>query len=112
MHPDLYHCRSYETIFYARKGIRPLVKAGLSNVLAYPAIHLPQKLHLTEKPIALLTELISRTSYEGEVVLDPCAGSGSTLVAARDLKRDYMGIEIDEHYFNVCANRLSLKEAQ
>ena len=57
------------------------------------------KLHPTQKPIALLQKLIEIFTDEGDVVIDPCAGSGSTLIAARNLKRHSYGFEIEKDFF-------------
>lgn len=62
--------------------------------------------HPTEKPVALLRELIESSSRIGELVLDPFAGSGSTLVAARNESRKAIGIELEEKYCEVAAKRL------
>lgn len=64
-------------------------------------------LHPTEKPVQLLRELIESSSCIGETVLDPFAGSGSTLEAARIEGRHAIGIEIEEHYCEIIANRLN-----
>lgn len=104
--PDRDSARVYEAILFARRGKRALIKQGAPNVLAYEVLHHSKKLHPTEKPTALLRELITRASIEGEVVLDPCAGSGSTLVAAQQTNREFMGIEREEHFFTVICQRL------
>lgn len=57
------------------------------------------KLHPTQKPIGLLKRLISIFTDENEVVIDPCAGSGSTLVAAIELNRKAYGFEIDKNFY-------------
>lgn len=57
------------------------------------------KLHPTQKPIGLLKRLISLFTDEGEVVIDPCAGSGSSLVAAIELNRKAYGFEIDREFY-------------
>ena len=62
--------------------------------------------HPTEKPIALLRELIESSSKIGEMVLDPCLGSGSTLAAAKLEGRRAIGIEIEERYCEIAAERL------
>jgi len=64
-------------------------------------------LHPTQKPEALCEYLIKTYTNEGEVVLDNCAGSGTTLVAARNLNRNFIGIELEEKYVEVARKRLS-----
>ncbi len=63
-------------------------------------------LHPTQKPVALMEYLIKTYSNEGDVVLDFCAGSGTTGVAAKNLNRDFIGIEMDEGYFKVAKERI------
>lgn len=55
---------------------------------------------------ALLEYLIKTYSNEGALILDNCMGSGSTCVAAINTNRDYIGIELDEHYFNIAQERI------
>jgi site-specific DNA-methyltransferase (adenine-specific) len=62
--------------------------------------------HPTQKPIALMEYLIKTYSNEGETVLDNCLGSGSTGVAAVNLKRNFIGIEKDEAYFAIAKARI------
>lgn len=66
-------------------------------------------LHPTQKPVPLLEYLIKTYTSEGDVVLDNCMGSGSTGVACVNLDRDFIGIELDEEYFEIASNRI--KEA-
>lgn len=66
-----------------------------------------QAIHPTEKPIKLLRPLIQYGCPPGGLVLDPFAGSGSTLDAARQIGRRAIGIEVDEKYCEAAANRLS-----
>jgi site-specific DNA-methyltransferase (adenine-specific) len=63
-------------------------------------------LHPTQKPIALFEYLIKTYTNEGDLVLDNCAGSGTTGVACRNLKRNYILIEKEEKYIKVIKNRL------
>lgn len=65
--------------------------------------------HPNEKPVPLIKELILAVSSMGETILDPFAGSGSTLIAAVATGRQYVGIEIDPHYVEVANNRLAEK---
>ena len=64
-------------------------------------------LHPTQKGVRLMQALIELTTREGQLVLDPFAGSGSTLVAAKNLGRRYMGFEIVSKYVETCRNRLA-----
>lgn len=65
-----------------------------------------QKLHPTQKPVALLEYLIKTYTNEGDTVLDNCMGSGSTGVACVNTNRDFIGIELDEHYFDIAEKRI------
>jgi DNA modification methylase len=62
--------------------------------------------HPTVKPIKLMAYLITMGSREGEIVLDPFAGSGSTCIAAKMLKRKFIGIELDEKYHKIAEARV------
>lgn len=63
-------------------------------------------LHPTQKPVALMEYLIKTYTNEGDTVLDFCLGSGSTGVAAKNLNRSFIGIEMDETYFNIAKERI------
>jgi len=63
-------------------------------------------LHPTQKPVALLEYLIKTYTIEGETVLDNCAGSGSTGVACINTKRNFIGIEKDDKYFEIAKSRI------
>lgn len=76
-----------------------------NTVFRFPTVH--GKIHPTQKPVKLLEYLISVSSNEGDVVFDPCMGSGSTGVAALNLSRDFVGVEIDKEYFDKAKDRLS-----
>ena len=69
------------------------------------------RLHPTEKPVSALTPLIGAFSQEGSLVLDPFCGSGSTLVAARQLRRHFIGIELDSQYHAIASQRLQREAA-
>lgn len=66
--------------------------------------------HPTQKPVALLEYLIKTYTNEGDTVLDNCMGSGSTGVACVNTGRRFIGMELDEGYFNVAKDRI--KQAQ
>jgi site-specific DNA-methyltransferase (adenine-specific) len=63
-------------------------------------------IHKTQKPVQLLEYLIRTYTNEGETVLDNCMGSGSTGVACVNLNRNFIGIELDEGYFNIAKKRI------
>ncbi len=63
--------------------------------------------HPTVKPIALMEYLINMVTREGQIVLDPFAGSGSTLIAAKKLGRKYIGIELEPEYVKIAEARLN-----
>jgi len=64
------------------------------------------KLHPTQKPLSVLLPLVETFSRPQDVVLDPFTGSGSTLLAAKSLRRDYIGIELDAKYHAIASKRL------
>ncbi len=63
-------------------------------------------LHPTQKPVALMEYLIKTYTNEGETVLDFTMGSGTTGVAAKNLNRDFIGIELDNDYFEIAKKRI------
>lgn len=65
------------------------------------------KLHPTQKPVALLEYLIKTYTNEGETILDNCMGSGSTGVAAINTNRNFIGIELDEKYYEIANERIN-----
>ena len=88
-------------------------KKGRSQVLYDPP--LPNTLleikstrgkHSTEKPVALMEWLLKYYSREGDVVLDPTMGSGSTGVACKNMNRNFIGIELDPEIYEVAVNRI------
>jgi len=66
-----------------------------------------KSLHPTQKPVALLEYLIKTYTNEGDTVLDNCMGSGSTGVACVNTGRNFIGMELDEKYFNIAQDRIN-----
>ena len=62
--------------------------------------------HPTQKPVDLMEYLVETYTKQGETVLDFTMGSGSTGVACKQLKRQFIGIELDDEYFNYAKNRI------
>ena len=75
------------------------------NILVYPIER--KTVHPTQKPVALLEYLIKTYTNEGELVLDNCMGSGSTGVACVNLNRSFIGIEMDDKYFEIASKRIN-----
>lgn len=89
---------------FARRFNLPDGKKYKSNVLEYKKDY--TGFHPTQKPVALLGDLIKTYTNENETVLDFTMGSGSTGVAAKNLNRNFIGIELDENYFNIAKKRI------
>ena len=66
-----------------------------------------KNIHPATFPIALAKKVISLFTHEGELVLDPFVGSGTTLLAAQDLNRNAVGFDLQERYIDLCLNRLA-----
>ena len=75
-----------------------------SNILKYKKDY--DGLHPTQKPVLLLEDLIKTFSNDGDLIVDMTMGSGSTGVAAKNLSRKFIGIELDETYFNIAKERI------
>lgn len=89
-----YHYRSrYEFILFFEKGKRKLNDLSVPDILEFKRVY---RGYPTEKPIPLIEQLIIQSSKEGELVVDPFFGSGSTLVAAKNLRRTAMGSDISD----------------
>ena len=69
-----------------------------------------KRFHPTQKPVKLMAKIMNELSEKGGMVFDPYAGSGSTLIAAKQLNRKAVGIEISEKYCEITVNRLRQKE--
>ena len=110
--PNQYYMGGYELILMLRKGgAKPINNMGTSNIIKIPNI-IGKKQHPTEKPIKLMEILIENSSNEGDLVLDPFMGSGSTAKAADNLKRKFIGIELDEIYFNIANERMKQNQQE
>ena len=77
------------------------------SVLYFKTAEDEGKLHPTQKPIALYEYLVKTYSNEGDIILDPCMGSGTTGVACMNTNRNFIGIERDREYYQVAHNRLN-----
>ena len=94
----------YEMIIFMQKGRRLINGKRDANILKFKKTG--NKLHPTQKPVDLLEYLLTKFSGDGDTVLDPFMGSGSTGVAAKNLNRSFIGIEMDEGYFKIAQDRI------
>ena len=98
---------SYECIIHASKGNRKL-NGTPRDILQYKRVPPTKKIHPSEKPTQMLRDLIELLSFPGEKVLDPFAGSGATIEAARQTARMGIGIELNKEYFSKIVERLGV----
>jgi DNA modification methylase len=98
---------STELIIAARGRSAHWSGGAAGSVLRFPPVSPAERLHPVDKPEPLLRALIEPTTPPGGMVLDPFAGGGSTLAAARAIGRRAIGVEMDEKYCELAARRLS-----
>lgn len=96
---------THESAYLLAKGRPQLPENPPADVIDFP--YTGNRLHPTQKPVAILHPLIEAFCPQGGLVLDPFCGSGSTLVAARDAGCDFVGIELDRTYHRIAARRLA-----
>lgn len=106
-----YYMGCYEYILLFRKGgDKPINNCGTPDILKVPIKKLKsadgKNLHDTEKPVELMRILVENSSCEGDVVLDPFMGIGSTGLACVNTNRSFIGIELDENYFTIAKERI------
>mgnify|MGYP003672936046 FL=1 len=77
------------------------------NLIEFSNANKMNNVHPTQKPILLMEYLIKTYTNENETVLDFTMGSGSTGVAAKNLNRNFIGIEMDENYFKIAEERIN-----
>lgn len=108
--PSRWYMKNQEYILFMRKGkAKPVKNSGIGHILEFDNI-IGNKKHPCEKPIDLLETLILNSSNENDIVLDCFMGSGSTGVACRNTNRRFIGIELDEKYFNIAKDRIKNKK--
>lgn len=105
--PSQWYMKNCEYILFLRKGNAKYI----NNIGQSKTVHkfnniTGRKVHPTEKPVDLLEFYIKNSSNVGDVVLDPFMGSGSTGVACINTKRNFIGIELNEKYFNIAKERI------
>lgn len=105
--PNRYYMKNNEFILFLYKGkAKPINNMGSKTAISVRNINGKDKKHPTEKPTALLETYIENSSKQGDIVLDPFMGAGSTGIACKHTGRKFIGIEIDENYFNAAKKRI------
>lgn len=105
--PSQFYMKNCEYTLMVRKGSSKYINdIGSSKTVHKFENIIGNKVHPTEKPIDLMEFYIKNSSNESEIVLDMFMGSGSTGVAAKNLNRAFIGIELDENYFNIAKQRI------
>lgn len=112
-----YYMGQVEHIFFLRKGKdKPINDCGTSDLLKFPNVKDKNadgsNIHDSQKPIGLMQTLIRNSSNEGDIILEPFAGSGTTCIAALRENRKYIGIELDPHYYEVAKKRIETELQQ
>ena len=107
-----YYMNCFEYIILFRKGRdKPINKCVTPDILKIPIKKMKdsngKNLHDTEKPVNLMKILVENSSNEEDTVLDPFMGIGATGIACKELNRNFIGIEIDENYFNIAKERIN-----
>ena len=100
---------SHEFIIYASKGnARRKFSASERDVWRIRPINFTstEQLHNSQKPLELVRKMILNSSSEGDTVLDTFLGSGTTIIACEELKRNFIGFEIDKAYYDISNKRL------
>lgn len=97
---------SHENIIFAIKGKYSFPGHRPRDLVTYQKLASSQMIHPTEKPVGLLTNLISSVTKPGDLIVDPFAGSGSTCVAAKKTGRRFIGIELDDEHFEKASRRI------
>ena len=101
----------FGSVVGVRKSQKEYFKRDYTNyptdvLVGFPESTSTKKICTSEKPVSLLEYLIKTYTNEGDTVLDNCMGSGSTGVACKNVGRDFIGIELDEKYFQIAKERI------
>jgi len=102
----LYLSGTENAVWFKKKGTGKINSKCKKNWFIHPTGS--SKYHPTEKNHKLLEELIVDNTNEGDLVVDTCMGSGSTLIVAKKLNRNAIGIELNPDYFEIAKERLKL----
>jgi DNA modification methylase len=100
MMPSRYLGNSYEMFFYARKGSASIQKQGRLNTFNYPTTSGNNRIHLTERPVELIEDVLDTFALPGSRVMVPFLGSGNTILAAYNKGMQAFGFDLTDNYRN------------
>ena len=98
--------KQYEIIFLVNKGRCMFNGKRITDVWNFDRVSGAKQLHQNQKPVNLLEQCILKHSKENDVIFDGFMGSGSTGVACKHLNRNFIGIELDNNYFEIAKKRI------
>lgn len=75
-------------------------------IFEYPVVHSKNRIHVTEKPIELIKDLVKIHSNEGDILLEPFSGSGSLAKACQETNRNFIAFELDKEYYQKSCERI------
>ena len=103
-----YLTNAREIALSATKKSKPTFNSQYDNgIYNFPICHEKDRFHPTQKPLALIEELIKKHSDTNDIVLDCFAGSGTTAIACHNTNRNFIGCELDETYYNKATDRIN-----
>ncbi len=112
--PNRWYLKYTEFVLFFRKGPAKAINDLKSR--DYEFVKMPTakngKLHITEKPYDFVEKLVLNSSQEGDLIVDFFAGSGSTLAAAQNTNRQFIGIEKEKEYYDIILKRLGLTSSE
>ncbi len=100
----------HELVMHFTTGSPTYHTADVGNVIRVKRVSSDSRVHHTQKPVQLMKKLLRVCSGDDSIVLDPFAGSGTTCVAAKQLGRKYIGIEINPDYCKIAEDRVRQEE--
>lgn len=105
--PNRWYMKNIEYVIFARKGkAKSILNPSSKTCHSFDNVS-RGRVHPTQKPVELMQHYIENSSEVGDTILDPFMGSGSTGVAAKNLGRRFIGIELDEEYFEIAKGRIN-----
>lgn len=102
----------YEPILYGSKGLHVLKNKKCGDIIKCGIPRGKIRQHPTQKPEGVIEQIINSCLDEKSIVLDPFCGSGTTLVVAKRLGRQFIGIELNEEYCKIAQNRINAVQVQ